>query len=111
MTNRLQPLDSEDWDDGHAVHAPVGSFAPNAFGLHDMHGNVWERTRDGILTYTSPARLGDGLRDSGYPGARGYRGGGWSDPARKVRSSQRNANTPEQRQPIVGVRPARMLNR
>ena len=28
-----------DHDDRHAVHAPCGSFRPNAYGLHDMHGN------------------------------------------------------------------------
>jgi formylglycine-generating enzyme required for sulfatase activity len=100
----------EAWDDGHAVHAPVGSFAPNPFGLHDMHGNVWEWAQDRIWGYNEVARAGDGLRgDQSVPGPRVYRGGGYSDPAYKARSSNRDGFLPNFGGPLIGVRPARML--
>jgi formylglycine-generating enzyme required for sulfatase activity len=43
-------------------HAPVGSYDPNAFGIYDVIGNLWEFTADWACFYTEPARDGDGLR-------------------------------------------------
>jgi formylglycine-generating enzyme required for sulfatase activity len=68
---------------------PVGQKKPNAWGLYDMHGNVWEWTRDwydGKYYHESPAK------DPTGPTAvtsRVLRGGSWSDPAPYCRSSYR----------------------
>jgi sulfatase modifying factor 1 len=77
------------WRDGHPFTAPVGSFAPNPFGLYDVHGNVWEWTRDwyGADAYAH----GPGVDPQG-PGAgafRTIRGGGWFNDAARNRSAQR----------------------
>jgi formylglycine-generating enzyme required for sulfatase activity len=54
--------------------ATVGSFAPNAFGLHDMHGNVWEWCLDSFASY-APGPATDPFVTGGM--TRVYRGGSW----------------------------------
>jgi formylglycine-generating enzyme required for sulfatase activity len=65
-------------DDGFPFTAPVGSFDPNAFGLHDVTGNVWEWTED-CFTVPYPPDLGDGrsYQSEGDCEKRSIRGGSW----------------------------------
>jgi len=66
-----------DYDDGYLRTAPVGSYPPNAYGVHDLSGNVWEWCFDGFEAdfYASSPRTDPVGRvvDSG----RVRRGGGW----------------------------------
>jgi formylglycine-generating enzyme required for sulfatase activity len=66
-------------DDGYGFTAPVGHFQPNAFGLYDMHGNVWQWCADQIGDYATGS-VTDPMLTSGN-GGRVLRGGSWySDP-------------------------------
>jgi formylglycine-generating enzyme len=68
----------------------VGSYPPNAFGLHDMHGNLWEWCHDGGRAYPpggSAALDPEGLTTGGR---RVVRGGSWESPGRDCRSARRN---------------------
>ncbi|MGE3966476.1 MAG: formylglycine-generating enzyme family protein, partial [Planctomycetota bacterium] len=49
------PWTCEAWSDGHIVHAPVGTFGANRFGLHHVHDNVWEWCLNGAPPAASPA--------------------------------------------------------
>ena len=90
---------------------PVGLKKPNAFGLHDMHGNVWEWCRDWYGSYELPVNPGDGERQVPQGGARsrGVRGGSFYSPAEVARSATRSNYTPGSRDSNLGLRPARVI--
>ncbi len=97
--------------DGHMTHAWVGSFRANPFGLHDVHGNVWEWCLDGYDLYTFPVREGDGLRLMEVKDdQRIFRGGSHSSVASDARSAKRDYYTFDSSNFDLGVRPARSLD-
>ncbi|MBK9387892.1 MAG: SUMF1/EgtB/PvdO family nonheme iron enzyme [Planctomycetes bacterium] len=102
----------EAWADGQVVHAPVGSFAANAFGLHDLHGNVAEWCRDQRGSYGGE-RSGDGLRPEGADRSRNrvFRGGSFIGPAAYARSAYGSGYVPTFRNDDLGLRAARSLTR
>jgi len=82
----------------------VGSFPANAFGLCDMHGNVWEWCLDHRHTnYASAPTDGSAWLSADENSRRVLRGGSWYNSPRNCRSAYRNLN-PEDRFNLVGFR-------
>ena len=96
---------------GYVVHAPVGTYLANAFGLHEIHGNVWEWTRDWYGEYDLPVEPGTGLRQATKHRFHVYRGSSFLDTASSARCASRAPNTPQYTGSSVGVGPAREIRR
>ncbi|MBZ0095330.1 MAG: formylglycine-generating enzyme family protein [Sulfuricella sp.] len=91
-------------NDGFEFTAPVGSFAPNALGLYDMHGNAWEWVADWYDENYYARSPGDDPPGPASGKVRVRRGGSWHTWSFYARSSYRNWNSPETRYTLVGMR-------
>ncbi|MDE6259378.1 MAG: SUMF1/EgtB/PvdO family nonheme iron enzyme [Oscillospiraceae bacterium] len=80
----------------------VGSFEPNAWGLYDMHGNVGEWVWDWYGSYDTAAQTDPTGPVSGT--RRVYRGGGWNDFAKNLRSAYRATLPPDSASFNLGLR-------
>lgn len=89
---------------------PVGSYAPNAFGLHDMHGNVWEWTQDCYTESYVGSSVDGAAHDPARCSKRVGRGGSWNNNATQLRSALRRELAAGGRSSNFGFRVARPLD-
>ena len=84
---------------------PVRSYPPNAFGLYDMHGNVWEWCADAYAPYDPQAQVDPvGVPDSDGDVTRSCRGGSWFHGYERSRSASRGEWAPTYRSSYLGFR-------
>jgi formylglycine-generating enzyme required for sulfatase activity len=95
------------WD--YKQPAPVGSFAPNAFGLYDMNGNVWQWVEDCYQSSHEGIPM-DGSARTGNCTLRVVRGGSYYDDPSLLRAANRDNDGAGDRVVTVGFRLARTLN-
>ena len=90
--------------------APVGSFAANRFGLHDMVGNVWKWVQDCYHpNYNGAPTDGSAWATSGDCTARVIRGGSWGNGPEDVRPAFRDRSATNNRNYTTGFRLGRTL--
>jgi formylglycine-generating enzyme required for sulfatase activity len=79
----------------------IGSYLPNAWGIHDMHGNLWQWCRDWYDEKLPGGKDPERKVTTGYHVARG---GSWADDGRSCRSAARFQVFPQQRADVLGFR-------
>lgn len=85
--------------------SPVASFAANSWGLHDMHGNVWEWVQDHWHeNYEGAPDTGEAWTTGGDPAKRVLRGGSWDLSGEFIRSASRGTYPPDFRYFVTGFR-------
>jgi formylglycine-generating enzyme required for sulfatase activity len=87
---------------------PVGQKRPNAWGLYDMHGNVYEWCRDGYEADYYQTRHGVNPLGPSQAALHVSRGGSWNFNPRNARAARRFRSAPEYRSDYLGFRLARV---
>lgn len=93
--------------DGHPYTAPVGRYAANAYGLHDMLGNVWEWVEDCWNPGYAGAPAKAEPRATGTCEVRVFRGGAWNSKPASVRAAYRDRDSKDERHENLGFRVVR----
>ena len=106
--SRYSGVDAVSWHQGNSESKPhaVGTKQPNAWGLYDMLGNVWEWTHGYSGDYAAQATDPTGPETGDR---RMVRGGSWGTPGAQARAACRNDYDVAGRDPLLGLRPARTI--